>query len=178
MTLPAAWAWATPLKALASLLFLGHMAATCVQALPAESAIRPLSVPFRHYEEVVGLWQTWDMFTTIPYFHDYHVDLQVTGADGRVTQEGVLLPGLRGFDRAVRTETLFMRLLYDPEFAPYLHGYIDNVCHELRAKRANGGQKVVVHESCQRMRFLNQIREDGKIANPEEHSSQVFTCGD
>jgi hypothetical protein len=175
MTLPAAWT--TPLKAFASLLFLGHMAATCAQALPEQSALRPLSLPFRHYEEVTGLWQTWDMFTTIPYFHDYHVDLQVAETDGSVTQGGVLLPGLRDFDRAVRTETLFMRLLYEPDFGPYLNGYIDSVCRELRAKRGHGGQQVVVHESCQRMRFLNQIREDGKIANPEEHSSKVFTCG-
>jgi hypothetical protein len=175
MTLKAAWA--TPLKALASLLFLGHMAATCVQALPEQSAIRPLSVPFRHYEELVGLWQTWDMFTTIPYFHDYDVDLQVTDTDGGISHEGILLPGLRPFDRAVRTETLFMRLLYDPDFVPYLHGYVDEACREIRTKRGHGGQKIVVHESCQRMRFLNQIREDGKIANPEDHASAVFTCG-
>jgi hypothetical protein len=175
MTLPAAWV--TPLKAFASLLFLGHMAATCAQAIPDQSALRVLSPPFRHYDELTGLWQTWDMFTTIPYFHDYDVDLQVTEADGNVTRAGALLPGLRTFDRAVRTETLFMRYLYDPEFAPYLNGYIDNVCGELRARRGHGGQKVVVRESCQRMRWLNQIREDGNIANPEDHLSKTFTCG-
>jgi hypothetical protein len=166
-----------PLKGLASLLFLGHMTATCVQAIPEQSSLRPLSSPFRRYEEITGLWQTWDMFTTIPYFHDYRVDLEVTDADGKVTREGVLLPGLRGFDRAVRTETLFMRYLYDPAFSPYLSGYIDRVCGELRTKRGHGGQKIVVRESCQRLRWLNQIREDGTIATPEEHASQAFACG-
>jgi hypothetical protein len=171
-------AWSTPLKGIASLLFLGHMTATCVQGIPEQSSLRPLSVPFRHYEEMTGLWQTWDMFTTIPYYHDYRVDLDVTEPGSEATREGVLLPGLREFDHAVRTETLFVRYLYDPDFAPYLNGYVDRACSELHAKSGHGGQKVAVRESCQRMRWLNQIREDGTIAIPEEHSSKVFACRD
>lgn len=175
MTLPPRWA--RVLKATASLLFVGHMVATCAQGIPETSALRPLSAPFRHYEELTGLWQTWDMFTTIPYYHHYHIELQVTAADGHMERAGVLLPGMRDFDlRAVRTETLFMRYLYDPEFDSYLHGYIEKACSELRAKSGRGGQKIVLREHCQRMRWLSQIREDGVIANPEEHSSQVFTC--
>jgi len=177
MTLPPLWT--TALKASACVLFVGHMVATCVQAIPDTSALRPVSLPFRHYEEITGLWQTWDMFTTIPYYHDYRIDLQVTDTDGHVERHGVLLPGLRKFDlRAVRTETLFTRYLYDPDFGPYVHGYIDKACAELRARKGHGGQKIVLHESCQRMRWLAQIREDGVIANPEEHSSQEFACRD
>jgi len=171
-------AWSTPLKGAASLLFLGHMAATCVQGIPEQSSLRPLSVPFRRYEELTGLWQTWDMFTTIPYFHDYRVDLDVTDADGKTSHEGVLLPGLRDFDQVVRTETLFVRYLYDAEFAPYLKGYVERACGELRAKTGHGGQQIVIRESAQRMRWLNQIREDGKISIPEEHSSQPFRCAE
>jgi hypothetical protein len=77
----------------------------------------------------------------------------------------------------VRTETLFVRYLYTPEFGPYLSAYFDKVCGELRARHGHGGQKVIIRESCQRMRWLNQIREDGTIATPEEHASPVFTCG-
>jgi hypothetical protein len=170
--------WTTALKAGACVLFVGHMVATCAQAIPEASALRPISAPFRHYQEMTGLWQTWDMFTTIPYFHDYGIDLTVTETDGRVEHAGVLLPGLRDFDREVRTETLFMRYQYDPEFGPYRQGYIEKACGELRARSGHGGQKIAFHESCQRMRWLNQIRLDAVIANPEEHSSQVFACRD
>jgi hypothetical protein len=154
------------------------MFATCAQGIPETSALRPVALPFRHYDELTGLWQTWDMFTTIPYFHGYALDLVVTEPDGRIETAGALLPGLRTFDaHVVRTETLFMRYLYDPEYAPYLHAYVARACGELHARMGHGGQKLIVRESIQRMRWLNQIREDGVIANPEEHASQVFECG-
>jgi hypothetical protein len=168
---------AAALKGAAVLVFLGHMAATCAPNIPEQSALGAASPPFHHYEELTGLWQTWDMFTTIPYYHHYDVDIEVTEIDGHVDHVGPLLPGLRPYDHALRTETLFMRLLYDAHFDEYLNQYADQACAEIRARRGHGGQKIVVHESCERMRWLNQIREDGVISNHEEHSSRPFVCG-
>jgi hypothetical protein len=165
------------IKAAAALLFLVHMAATCAPNVPEQSALSPASLPFRHYEEVTGLWQTWDMFTTIPYYHHYDVDLEVMEPDGRRDRVGALLPGLRPYDHALRTETFFMRLLYDPTYARYLDQYAERACAEIRARRGHGGQRIAVHESCERLRWLTQIREDGVIANHEEHTSRAFECG-
>lgn len=169
-TLPA------PLKRAACVLFAWHMAATCAQHVPRPSALYGATTPFLHYQELTGLWQAWDMFTTIPYYHSYAVDVLATEPDGRLERVGVGLPGLRRYDNVIRTETLFSRILYDPDFRPYLDAYAVKMCAEIRARTGHGGQKIVVHESCERLRFVEQIRQDGVIANHEDHSSEVFTC--
>jgi hypothetical protein len=165
------------LKRAACALFVWHMVATCAQHVPRQSALYPATTPFLHYQELTGLWQGWDMFTTIPYYHSYSIDVLVEEPDGRMERVGVGLPGLRKYDGVIRTETLFSRILYDPDFRPYLDAYADKMCAELRARLGHGGQKIVVHESCERLRWLEQIRIDGLIATHEDHSSQVFTCG-
>jgi hypothetical protein len=166
------------LKAAACALFAWHMLATCAQQIPRASALYPASKPFAHYEEVTGLWQGWDMFTTIPYYHLYWVDVLATEPDGTQERIGVGLPGFSKFGHVVRTETMFARILYEPEFRPYLDAYAAKMCAAVHEHVGHGGQKVVVHESCERMRFVDQIRADGVIANHEEHSSQAFPCSE
>ena len=165
------------LKKAACALFVWHMVATCAQQVPRTSALASANQPFLHYQEATGLWQGWDMFTTIPYYHAYSIDILATEPDGRVERVGVGLPGLGKFGHVIRTETMFSRILYDPEFKPYLDAYERQMCAELRGRIGHGGQKIVVHESCERMRYVEQIRADGVIATHEEHSSQPFTCG-
>jgi hypothetical protein len=169
---------ATILKRAACVLFAWHMVATCAQHVPRQSALYAATTPFEHYQELTGLWQGWDMFTTIPYYHSYFVDVLVEEPDGRVERVGVGLPGLRKYDKVIRTETLFSRILYDPDFRPYLDAYADRMCAELRSRIGHGGQRIVLRESCERLRWLEQIRLDGVIATPEEHSSQVFRCSE
>jgi hypothetical protein len=163
------------LKALACVAFSTHMAATCAQNLPEQSVLGAAAQPFRHYHEVVGSWQAWDMFTTIPYYHAYRIDLQVTEGGG-ARDVGVLLPGLRGYDGVVRTETLFTRMLYDASFSPYLEAYFGAVCHELRAREGHGGQTLVLRESCERLRWLSEIQRDGTLSTHEVHPSRAFQC--
>lgn len=152
------------------------MAATCAPHVPEQSALRALSLPFGHYLELTGTWQSWDMFTTIPYFHAYEVSLNVTETDGKAERMGVMLPGLTRYDRAVRTETFFTRVLNDPLYAGYLDGYVGKVCETIRERSGHGGQRLVIQESIERLRWLQEIRENGVIANHEEHSSKTFTC--
>ncbi|MGH7269261.1 MAG: hypothetical protein ACREJ3_02425 [Polyangiaceae bacterium] len=166
----------TALKALACVAFAGHMAATCTQSIPAQSSLRPLAQPFYRYEELTGLWQSWNMFVTVPYFHGYDVNVEVTEPDGAKETAGVMLPGLRSFDHSLRAESFLMCVLGDPSCTRYLPGYVDGVCSALRAKSGHGHQKIVFHESYQRLRFLREIRSDGVIAKPEEHRSKTFDC--
>lgn len=164
-------------KAAACALFFWHMLATCAQQAPRQSALAPVNKPFLHYQEATGLWQGWDMFTTIPYYHAYDVDVLATEADGRVERVGVNLPGFGAYGHVVRTETMFSRILYEPEFRGYLDGYDRKMCAALRARLGHGGQKIVVHESAERMRFAEQIRADGVLSTHEEHPSPPFPCG-
>jgi hypothetical protein len=166
------------LKGAACVFFLGHMAATCAQHIPAQSALRPLSQPFLYYEELTGIWQSWDMFTTVPYLHGYDITLDVTESDGQTRQSGVTLPGLGRFDHTVRGESLFLRVVDDGDFAAYLEGYAERVCAALRASSGRGGQKLVLHESYERLRWLHEIRANGVISTREDHPSKSFQCGD
>jgi hypothetical protein len=166
----------TLVKGAACLLFFWHMLATCAQHIPRQSALYPVTPPLAHYQELTGLWQAWDMFTTIPYYHSYSVDVLANEPDGTIERVGVGLPGLRRYDHAVRTETFFTRILYDADFKPYLDAYADKMCAAIRARLGHGGQTIVVHETCERLRWLEQIRLDGIVSNREDHSSQAYTC--
>jgi len=169
---------AIALKGGACLLFLGHMAATCAPHVPAQSALQPLSSPFVPYQELTGTWQSWDMFTTIPYLHAYDIGAHVTESDGTTTKIGVVLPGLRPYDRSVRGETFFLRVGSDANFDAYLGGYVESMCAALRARSGHGGQTLVFDESYERLRWLQDIRADGMISAHEDHTSRPFGCGD
>jgi hypothetical protein len=169
---------ATALKGAACMLFLGHMAATCAPHVPAQSALQPLSRAFVPYEELTGTWQSWDMFTTIPYLHAYDIGAHVTESDGTTTKTGVVLPGLRAYDHSVRGETFFLRLGSDASFSAYVDGYIQGMCAALRANSGHGGHTLVLDESYERLRWLYEIRADGVISTHEDRPSRAFVCGD
>lgn len=162
-----------PARAAACVLFVGHMAATCAPQVPTQSALAPLSRPFVHYLELTGIWQSWDMFTTIPYYHGYDVKLEVVEADGGKSSMGVRLPLFRKYDGSLRTETFFTRILDEPDFGAHLEGYGERVCAALRAQRGHGGQSLVLRESVERLRFLNEIRESGSISIHEDHTKTI-----
>lgn len=162
-----------PAKAAACVLFACHMAATCAPHIPPQSALAPLSKPFVHYWELTGIWQSWDMFTTIPYYHAYAVGLEVDEPDGGKTWRGVELPGFRRYDGSLRSETFFTRVLGEPDYTLHLAGYGERVCAALRAERGHGGQTLIFHESVERLHFLNEIRENGSISLHEEHTKTV-----
>jgi hypothetical protein len=166
---------ATALKAAATVLFVGHMLATCVQHIPRDSSLRPLALPFLPYQALTGIWQDWDMFVTIPYLHAYNVTLEVTDADGTQVPAGPLLPGLRPYDGEVRSEGFFTRVLDEEGFATYRDGYERNVCAALRASSGHGGQTLTFHEVFSRIRPIADIRAGGGIGKRDTHAIK-FTC--
>ena len=165
-------------KALACLLFAGHMAVTCAQQIPPQSALYPLVPPLAHYLESTGSWQSWDMFTTAPYFHAYDVDLDVTETDGTKARRGVMLPGLEAYDHTIRAESFFVSVLDVPGFSAYLDGYMAAVCSSLRAEAGHGGQTLLLVQSVERLRRIGDIRANGVISNPEERPWKSVSCGD
>ncbi len=166
---------ATVLKVAATLLFLGHMFATCVQHIPKDSALRPAAEPFVPYLALSGVWQDWDMFVTIPYLHSYDVSLEVTDGDRAVGTFGPTLPGLRPYDGDIRSEGFFTRVLDEPPFAGYRDAYARSVCAALRASSGHGGQSLAFHETFERIRPIADIRSGGGIGKRDEHTTK-FAC--
>jgi hypothetical protein len=164
-------------KAATCVLFVGHMAATCVQHIPEQSALRPLSPPFERYEELTGIWQTWNMFTTPPYLHTYDADVEVTEPDGGHGVVGPMLPGIRPFDHTLRAESFFTCVVDDVQCVFYAADYASRMCLELRARLGHGGQTITVHEAFERLRFLPDIRDNGVIGTREDHRSRAYACG-
>jgi hypothetical protein len=181
--------WATALKAAATLLFLGHMLATCVQHIPKDSSLRPAAAPFVGYQALTGIWQDWDMFVTIPYLHSYDVTLEVIdtngsggagggkGADGTkdTGPYGPMLPGLRAYDGDIRGEAFFTRVLDEEAFAGYRDAYARSICNALLASSGHGGQTLVFRERFDRIRPLVDIRAGGGIGKREDHNTK-FAC--
>jgi hypothetical protein len=151
------------------------MLATSVQHIPKDSSLRPVAEPFVPYQALTGIWQDWDMFTTIPYLHSYDVALDVTEANGTSEASGPLLPGLRPYDGDIRTEALFTRVLEEQAFAGYREGYFRSVCAALRASSGKGGQTLVFREKYERIRALAEIRAGGGIGRRDEHKMN-FAC--
>jgi hypothetical protein len=164
-------------KAAACIVFVGHMAATCTQHIPERSALRPLAAPFYRYEELTGIWQSWNMFTTPPYLHTYDVDVEVTEPDGTSGAVGPMLPGVRPFDHTLRAESFFTCVVDDPSCVYYARDYVVRMCSELRARLGHGGQDIVIHEAFERLRLLPDIRANGVIGTREDHRSKPFACG-
>jgi hypothetical protein len=165
----------TALKVATTLLFLGHMLATSVQHIPKDSALRVAADPFVPYLALTGIWQDWDMFTTIPYLHLYDVALDVTDANGTSVAAGPVLPGLRAYNGDIRPEAFFTRVLEEQAFASYRETYFRSVCAALRASTGKGGQTLVFRETYERIRPLAEIRAGGGIGRPDEHKTK-FAC--
>jgi hypothetical protein len=163
-------------KVAGCVLFLGHMAATCAPHIPEGSALRPLALPFGPYQELTGIWQSWNMFTTPPYLHTYDADVEVIQADGSAGAVGPILPGVRPFDHTLRAESFLTCVIDDPDCAAYARGYADHMCRALRQRLGQGGQKIVVHEYFDRLRLLPEIRATGVIGKREDHRSKTFEC--
>ncbi len=166
---------ATALKAAATLLFLGHMFATCVQHVPKDSSLRPVAEPLVTYLALSGVWQDWDMFVTIPYLHAYDVSLEVVDGDRSVGTFGPTLPGLRPYDGDIRSEGFFTRVLDETPFTGYRDAYARSVCAALRASTGHGGQSLAFHERFERIRPIADIRAGGGIGKPDEHTTK-FAC--
>src|SRR5262245_38977561 len=88
-----------------------HLTAITVANLPANTAFGPgVYRPFAWYLTPTGLWQTWDMFTTIPHFLNLDGWLVAVEEGGGMTRYGPLLPGLKPFVQSTRIQGTFMRL--------------------------------------------------------------------
>jgi hypothetical protein len=153
--------------------FVAHCAIMCTPHIPSGSAIKPIGAYFHKYLEATGTWQNWDMFTSIPYTHDYDAKVVVLQADGHEETVGPIVPGLLPYDHSLRVESFLTRALPG---GYYRGGYVKAVCRELRERDGHGGQRVVFRERYDRLRALKDIRVDGVIANPDVKNTGPYVC--
>jgi hypothetical protein len=155
-----------------------HLAAIMIANLPATTAFgTAIYTPFAWYLTPTGLWQTWDMFTTIPHFRGLDGALVAVDESGAVTRYGPLLPGFAPFVRSTRIEGSFMRLAFSAESYPaYSNRYLAAVCRALLAARRGAPTKVGFELKADELRALADIRKDGLVSQPKTFSYGPTTC--
>lgn len=159
-------------------LLLYHLLATTVYNLPKTTSLgdglHRLTEP---YAKFFGLWQEWDMFSTIPWFHELDATLLVVDEAGAASEHPPVLPGLTPAPNNLRFTAAWIRLA-GPSGTSHQHGqrYFQNACHAAEAALGRRVRSVQLRLEAQRLRSLSQIRRDGIIAKPETHTSRRYTC--
>jgi hypothetical protein len=155
-----------------------HLAAITVANLPPNTPFGgAIYRPFAWYLTPTGLWQTWDMFTTIPHFLDLGGALVAVDEHGTVTRRGPLLPGFAPFEKTVRIQGTFMRLAFSPEsYASYTKRYRAAVCRQLLTERHGAPTQIGFELLAQELRSLDDIRKDGRISLPKTYSYGPAAC--
>lgn len=167
------------LRVAACVALLFHLTAITASNLPASTALGTgIHRPFAWYLTPTGLWQTWDMFTTIPHFLDLDGHLVVVDEKGGVTHRGPLLPGLAPFLKTVRIQGTFMRLAFSSDtYGNYAQRYRAAICQSLLAARNGAPTSVGFELVAQELRPLQDIRRDGRIAQPKTYPFGPTPCG-
>jgi len=155
-----------------------HLAAITIANLPATTGLGAgINGPFAWYLTPTGLWQTWDMFTTIPHFKDLDGALVAVDESGNVTRYGPLLPGFAPFVSSTRIQGSFMRLAFSSDTYPaYSKRYLAAVCRALLAERRGTATKVGFELKAEELRSLADIQKDGRISQPKTLSYGPTAC--
>jgi hypothetical protein len=146
--------------------FCFHLAAITIANLPPTTAFGPgLHAPFAWYVNLAGLWQAWDMFTTIPHYLDVNGTLIVTDAQGHERQVGPILPGLTPFGTEARIRGTFMRLAFSNDDYPgYAPRYLAAVCRAIKETTGSPPASVAFELRTQQLRRLSDVRQDGRLS--------------
>lgn len=155
-----------------------HLAAVTFSNIPATTALGAgIHRPFAWYLGPTGLWQTWDMFTTIPHFFDLDGRLVVVDENGKESRRGPLLPGFARFMRTVRIQGTFMRLAFSSDlYDSYTNRYRSAVCRALLAERHGAQTSVGFELLAQELRSVDDIRKDGRISQLKTYNFGPATC--
>jgi hypothetical protein len=155
-----------------------HLAAITAANLPASTALGSgLYAPFAWYLTPTGLWQTWDMFTTIPHFLELDGSLVAIDEQGVAKRYGPLLPGFTPFVESTRIQGSFMRLAFSNDIYPtYSTRYRGAVCRALLAQRNGAPTQVGFELRALELRALTDIRKDGRIGQPRTYSFGPTPC--
>ena len=162
-------------RAVACAYFVCHLAAISNASLFRPSALGAARA-FDAYTRFFGLWQTWDMFTTIPYYLDLDGQLVARDTAGRETRHGAMLPGLARYRKDLRVHGLFLRLLSSPTFGEPGRRYIWAACRAIEARTERPVETVRIELVGARIRRLDDIRRDGRLYETDRNQSADQPC--
>ena len=124
--------------------------------------------PFDWYVRATGLFQYWDMFTTIPRFVSMDGALVASDSSGRVAEYGPMLPGLLPYRNTSRVHGMFLRLAFSDENYPGYSGrYLAAVCRAIGERVGAEPSQVGFELRTRQLRRLEDVRRDGQISEPK-----------
>jgi hypothetical protein len=155
-----------------------HLAAVTTSNLPRTTALgSSVHAPFDWYVGTFGLWQSWDMFTTIPHFLDLEGVLLATDSSGKETRYGPLLPGLAPYARSHRVQGTFMRMAFsDDAYSYFSKRYLAAICRAITSRTGSPPAKVSFELRALELRSLDAVRKDGRIAEPKTYRFGPAPC--
>lgn len=165
-------------RAAACAYFVYHLAAITMANVPRTTALGAgFHRLFDAYIHATGIWQRWDMFTTIPYFRDLDVRLTARDASGRDLRYGPMLPELSPFDKRLRLQALFARLTFwRASYAPFAARYFARACDAVEAKTGQRPAKVGIELVADKIRPLAFVRADGVVSERETLRFEEAPC--
>lgn len=165
-------------RAIACTFLLYHLAALTLTNLSTSTTLRnSLHVWVRPYTGVLGLWQEWDMFTTIPYYSEVRPSLSVQFLDKGPLQLGPMLPALTPAPESLRISTLFSRIMWSRRsFEDNVSRWERMTCRAIQASTGQRPKSFQLKLATERLNTLAQVRATGKIAHPEEFSTKPALC--
>lgn len=167
----------SPVRTVACAFFLFHIAAISIANVPETTALgSAFHAPFETYVRVAGLWQSWDMFTTIPYYLDLDAEL-VALVDGREVRFGPMLPGLSRYRKELRVHGFFLRIT-EPggEWSHYSNAYFRAACRAVSTRTGVEPTRIGLDLLAGRIRPLADVRRDHRIAQIERRGFEGPRC--
>jgi hypothetical protein len=140
-----------------------HIAAIAIANVPATSALgRLCHAVVDPYLGTFGLWQSWDMFTTVPHY--VHIDGLLVARDdsGNESRHGALLPGLEDYRDELRIHALFMRMTVAAPSGIRRDAYLEAACRAI-AERGGSPATVAIELEVEQFRSLDAMRTDGMV---------------
>jgi len=155
-----------------------HLTAITLGNVPQNTAMgSTFHRPFRLYLGVFSLYQTWDMFTTIPHFLAMTGELLAEDAAGNPVRRGPLLPGFEGYRNDNRLHVTFMRLAFSPDSYPgFPQRYLASVCRALTNEFGAPPKQVGFELRVMQLRPLSDVRRDHRIGEPKTISFGPTQC--
>ena len=129
-------AWGHAAKSLCAVALTLHCAVILlhVAGLEANNLLQPVSELASDYLSLTGCRQHWAVFSSIPFYHDYRVELEVLDASGRRRSVGPILPSLTAYERGSIRYLKVFEYLAGSEQKLLLSEYLQNAFQRIRAR--------------------------------------------
>jgi hypothetical protein len=156
------------------LLFSYHaLAVTLGTLLPHESRLYTgLNPFFRTYLLASGSEQTWNMFTSAPYYATYRAVLVAEDREGLNREYGPVLPGLRAYNPESYRDHKLFGTLATASYSDALHAYFGAARYELESRYGLSIRSLRLRFITERLNNVARVRKTGRISSRQITDSE------